>query len=159
MELGQPVERAVLARDRLAPRRRRPLAQRLRARVFTARLDTELAWGTDPQSDPTLALRAERLSSPVTRRQLARGLRDVVARAERRSQFSAAAPVARISVLRNRELLGEVADHLDSDLPAGVGGIAAVNLLLTDGASPLWAQTEGRELHDTLEAAMVRLGA
>lgn len=158
MELHQPVHRAVLARHHLAPRRRRPLASRLRARAFSTRLDTALAGGADPQSDPTLTLRAEHLRSPHVRGQLASGLRDALDRAERPHPFSAAAPVARISVLANRELITEVADRLDSDLPVGVGGLAALNQLLTDGASPMWVRGDGRELRDSLEGAMIRLG-
>jgi hypothetical protein len=57
----------------------------------------------------------------------------------------------------NRDLLEEVADRLDSDLPVGVDGIATVNLLLSDGASPLWALSEGERLCESLWVARLRL--
>ncbi len=158
MELRHHRDLAIDARHRLAHHRRHSLTRRLRARAFTTGLDLALAGGADPQSDPTLTLRAEHLASPHVRRQLAAGLRDAVARAEHPPRLSAAAPVARIGVLHSRDLLAEVADRLDSQAPAGIRGIAAVNLLLTDGTSPLWVRSEGDELGHYLEAVAIGLG-
>jgi hypothetical protein len=90
---------------------------------------------------------------------LAWGLRDAVERAEHPRGTSAAAPVATTSVLANRELIAELADRLDSDLPVAVPGIAAVRTLLTDPASPLWIRGEWDELCRSLEAAMIGLSA
>ena len=95
-----------------------------------------------------------RMDSPTTRRQLAHGLRDAVDRAEFSRRAGAAAPVARTSVLANRELIAELADRLESDRQVDVCGIAAARELLTDAASPLWIPGEGEELRHSLEVAI-----
>ncbi len=152
------IDHAIAARHGLEPSAPPSLIRRVRARAFTTGLDRALAEGADPLSDPTLALRAEHLSSTRTRRQLAAGLRDVVARAERPPRISAAAPIARQSVLANRDLIAQVAARLDSGEPLNAGGIAAVNLLLTDGTSPLWVRSDAAVLRDSLQAALISLG-
>lgn len=134
------------------------MIRRLRARLFTTGFDNALAAGADPIFDPALALRTERLTSPRTRRQLAAGLHDVIARSERPPRVSAAAPVARQSVLINRDLIAQVAARLESERPLNAGGIAAINLLLTDGTSPLWVRSDPAVLRDRLKAALIRLG-
>lgn len=127
--------------------------------AFSWRLDAALAEGADPLSDPLLVVRAEHLRSRHHRRQLARGLLDLIERVERRPGRGSTAPIARPSVLANASLLRELADWIDSERPAAARGLAAANLLLTDGASPLWVRSDARELRDALEAALIGLGS
>jgi hypothetical protein len=98
------------------------------------------------------------LDSPKTRRQLASGLRDAVERAEFSGRAGAVAPVARTSVLANRELIAELAGRLESDRKVGVCGVAAARELLTDAASPLWIPGEREALRRSLEVAIEGLG-
>jgi hypothetical protein len=161
MELHRRIDEATVTRDRLTGGSRRPrrsLSQRLRARARANALDRALSQGADPRSDPTLALRAEHLRSPHLRHQLVDGLRDLVARAEHPPRLSSAAPVARIGVLANRDRIEELATRLGSEPAPDAGGIAAINLLITDGTSPLWVCSDGHELRDCLDAALRGLG-
>lgn len=158
MEVHPRIDLTIAARRGLGRRRRLPLSGRVRARIFTTGLDRDLAAGADPAGDPTLTLRAQHLRSAHVRRQLAAGLRDTVRRAHRPSRLSAAAPISRTAVRENESLLDELADRLDSEPAAEAGGIAAANLLLTDGTSPLWVNGDPGELHDLLGMALFRLG-
>jgi hypothetical protein len=131
---------------------------RLRSALAALRresLDHALAGGADPGSDPLIASQARRLLAPRRRRALARAVRNVLDRAERPPRFGSAVPIARTSVRENRAELEELADRLEGHAPIGVRGLAAAELLLTEGVSPLWISSEPRELHAAVEAALI----
>jgi len=158
MEVHPQIDRTIAARHRLTSHRRHPLGKRIRARVFTSALDHRLADGADPRTDASLTLRAEHLGSAHVRHSLAAGLRDSVARAHRPVRLSSAAPISRTAVLDNEAQLLELAERLEHEPAGEVAGIATANLLLTEGASPLWVNGSPLELREQLALANFRLG-
>ncbi len=134
-------------------------ARRLLALGESRKLDVEITAGIDPNSDPMLAHRAAKLTSPHSRRTLAAGIRSVIARAEEPVGLTAAAPLARANVLQERPRLIQLADRLESTYPVSARGVAATRLLLTDGASPLYAGGELSALIAALDSALTGLEA
>ena len=118
--------------------RPRRITDRALARALSFRLDHRLAAGRSPESDRLLAARAQHLVSAATRQALADDweyLLHVVKHAPaptlgrmalRRDQIAAAEPEVR-----------EIAACLRTPLPVAAAGVAAANVLLTDGAGPL----------------------
>jgi hypothetical protein len=114
----------------------------LRTRVWVSRhaIDLRLAEGESILSSPVLARRAEQLASIRCRRSLAAGIRRLIEDAERPSRpLSSAAPIQRRAILRARAELERLAADLEADGPIKIEGIARVQLLLTDGSSPLFS--------------------
>jgi hypothetical protein len=128
------------------------------AQAFSWRVDTALAAGADPRSDPLSACRAEQLVSVATRHRLAEGLRDAVERAALPRLPTAAAPLASASVRANSGLLLALAGRLDSGDPIEPRGAAKAKRLLNDGASPLYEPASPLRLEDEVEAALIALG-
>jgi len=143
-------------RDPDAPRAHRcRLRDRLRARLCALALDRALAAGASPDSGLLLSLRAETLISMANRRALARALRRAVTDAGRPLQpLGPVLPLARRDILRQRGLIGELADVLDSPVPVDLRGLAAVEVLLRDGAGPLYTADRGDGLRTRLQAAL-----
>ena len=136
-----------------APGRSAPSQLLLSARVRLHRwsIDERLARGEDPAASAELALRAEQLLSPKVRLELAHELCRIVEVAEGPPKpFSAAVPVQREPVLRARECLVELADDLAFGSEINARGVALVERLLRDGASPLYAPP----VYDTVERAV-----
>jgi len=116
------------------------MIDRLRVWIQAPHLDAQLAEGTSPESSSALAVRARRL--------LARQHRDSLARSYRRIVRDALEPRAgslrRIAPHRRRvraaitELV-RLADTLAQPGPVSVRGVAQAQLLLADGAGPLYA--------------------
>ena len=117
----------------------------LRLRVWVSQwaLDSRLAGGEDPASDPALILRAAQLRSARHRRQLAAS----VERLARESEFpqnpalSSAVPIHREQVAVARESLVSLARLLRDSEQIGPRGIAMVQQLLTDGGSVLYRKS------------------
>jgi hypothetical protein len=119
--------------------RRVGLLDRLRARLRARALDRALAAGEPSEAAPAVALRARRLTELSKRAELARTLRQLVDRARQASSFSSAqVPVARSAVLTATEELSRLANELLTPGPVGVGGVAQVQLLISDGTGPLY---------------------
>jgi hypothetical protein len=119
--------------------------QALRLRVIWLHwsLDTELAAGVDPASDPALILRAAQLRSPKHRCRLAASVERLVgeAKAPRLPALTVAVPVVREPILEARDsllFLAYLLRHADRLPPRGV---AMVQRLLTDGGSVLYTDT------------------
>ena len=119
----------------------------LRLRVWLTRqtLDHRLAQNESMLASPAMTRRGEQLTSQRSRRSLAAGLRRVIEAAERPSRgLSAAVPIQRRAILRARPDLERLAAELDAAEPVSLSGIARVQVLLTDGRSPLYmALSEG----------------
>lgn len=151
----------LLAHDREpdAPRARPcRLRDRLRARLGALRLDRALAAGASPDSELLLSLRAETLISMTNRHALARALRRAVADAGRSLQpLGPVLPLARRDILRHRDLIQELAGLLDGPGPVDLRGLAAVEVLLRDGAGPLYTTGRDDALRIRLEAALTSL--
>jgi hypothetical protein len=104
-----------------------------------AGLDRMLAAGADPHEDPRLERRARTLTSHRFRAGLAAGIRNVVDSAEEPPRgLSSQVPLARGEIVQERVLLLELASDLCGDEDLSPRGVALVERLLTDGASPIY---------------------
>ena len=137
----------------------RPPGWRVRLMAYLRRwsLDEALAEGARPDSDPALRWRARQLTSIAERRAIARALNGAIKRADRPERWSAAAPVAHASVRAARESLDGLAHDLVRPGEVSARGVAAARVLVADGASPLWGNSEPRDLLDAVEAARIGL--
>jgi hypothetical protein len=100
-------------------------------------LDRDLAAGRT--GSPALALRAEQLITPRSRRGLARGLSRLLADAEAaRAPLTAVVAPCRGEVRAARPGLEALIARLRDGGAVGVQGVALVRLLLVDGASPAY---------------------
>ena len=113
--------------------------QRLQARLLGDRLDRELASGVRPETDPVLMLRAARISSPRSRRELAS-----LALETRDTRFAAQSMVLLPRVRKARREFEELLERLEAPAPLPARGMAAVMLLLRDGSGPLY-RAESRQ--------------
>ena len=71
--------------------------------------------------------------------------------------LSSAVPIQRRAILRARLGLERLAAELDGDEPVRLAGIARVQLLLTDGNSPLYAALPDGALDEALAHAHAAL--
>jgi hypothetical protein len=116
------------------------LKARLRAATGRPHLDRELAAGASEAGSPELARRAEVLRGWRMRHRLADGLERVLIEAVAPGhEQGAAVPVQRDEVLAAQRDLMRLVAALRSEPAPPVRSIAAVSLLLTDGAGPLFA--------------------
>ena len=132
----------------------------LRVRLTRRTLDREIASGRGYLSTPALALRAQQLAEPRTRRQIARSLRKIVEYADRRTAgpvFSAVV-VEPGAVRRARHPILGLAERLESPAQVNPAGIAGAQVLITDALSPLFDRNSPRtvteaifEVQDALE--------
>jgi hypothetical protein len=123
------------------------------ARAFT--LDSELARGTAPEASTRLALRAQHLVQVRGRRELARGIRRVLAQAEQPDTFPRPpAPLCRDRVRAAAAELAALADRLLSPAPLPARGMAQARLLLTDGGGPLYRRSCGDDLRARVAEAV-----
>jgi len=115
---------------------------KLRLRVYATRgaLDRQIASGRPVLSTPPLALRAQQLTEPCTRRQVARALRRIVDYADQHTAGRAfsAVVVEPTAVKRARHPLLGLAERLESPAQLNPAGIARSQVLITDGLSPLF---------------------
>jgi hypothetical protein len=121
--------------------RRPSVALRMRVARHRDRLDADLARGVEPTGSMELELRAQRLQS--SRTQLAERVERVLERAHTPSApFTAEAPLRRADVRDCAEDLLALARRLRSDQPIDVQGAAIASRLLTDGAGPLYGDSD-----------------
>ena len=144
-------------RDLVNPRCASP-SLRLRVLARRGRLDRQLAQGTDPETDPRLALRATQLARPALRAALARSLRTALRSIDSPVSRlpSPHAPVAAASVRACAPELCDLARAL-TDIDAGARGVAIARVLLTDGGSPLYMDGPADGLRMVLFAARAAL--
>jgi hypothetical protein len=117
-----------------------PLWLRFRVRWFPWNLDECLSRGVDPKLEPALEARSAQLASTRHRRRLAAAIERIVAEADAKPhpRFSVVLGTARDQVLEARAPLLFLAYVLRDADPVGPRGVAIVERLLTDGASPLY---------------------
>lgn len=130
------------------------LRDRLRVRWAGTKLDARISEGEDPDTDPLLARRAERLVTPAFCARLAAGLESVIASVDKpKTPLTAAVPVQRGPVRgARRELLVLAGDlrHMRAPHPRGV---AAAERLITEPSSPLYTATSSDEVERAARAA------
>ncbi len=121
-------------------------------------LDRSLAAGADPSASPALARRARQLTSRRRRAGLAASIRNLLDAAEKgRRGFTSAVPIQRHDILRERQLLLQLAADLESEDELQPRGIALVERLLIDGASPVYVDSPEGTLHGALVHAHAAL--
>lgn len=133
--------------------RRVGLVTRLLSHVRALSLDRALARGDDPDSHVLLSVRAHRLLSRTHRVRLARELRQLACDARR--PIHAFEPTLRLSrqILLEQDLLVQIAGLLEGPEAVDARGVATLELLLRDGAGPLFEYGAG-SLHESLECVI-----
>jgi hypothetical protein len=128
------------------------LRDRLRARVNGWSLDRDLARGASPESSLALALRARRIASPTTCRQLAKGVDRVrgIAEGQAQPRWLGASRRWPTWVRGAGSELRALSDRLLVDGPVTAQGIAKLRLLLSDGSGPLYQPRTQEQLRDQL---------
>ena len=141
---------------RTALRARRSRArERVRARLFPWRLDLALARGVPADSRGDLSIRAHRLISLRTRRDLVTEIFDVVDHAM--NPVPARHRVVRScdgEVLVAAPLFQEIARRLHRPGPVEAAGVAQIRILLHDGTGPLYGETWTGDLEPALTRAL-----
>jgi hypothetical protein len=128
------------------------------ARWRAGELDRRLAAGESPEAGALLAIRGRRLTSRRFRARVAAGLARAVRDAEATTRgFSAAIRPDRREVIAARTVLATLDRRLRAPEPVSAHGIALLESLLTDGASPLYRPTEPGALGSQLRAAAAAL--
>ena len=135
------------------------LMTRIRTRLLRARIDRQLAHGTDPADGPELTLRAEQLDAPSARARVANLLVEAVGDARRGE------PVA-LRVRPQREVVRAAADdilalalRLREGRPMSTAAVATAAWLARGRSSPMYREGAGdlreavRFAHDRVASA------
>jgi hypothetical protein len=128
-----------------------PPARRLVVRAHRWGLDHRLADGCSAAASDELGLRAQQLVGANTRRSLACSLRDLVAKAEKRSVAAwSPVPICRDAVVPWREAILGLAEWLEQPRPVNPRGVARVAVLLTDGTSAFYNPAAERSISEAV---------
>ena len=110
------------------------LLSRMHARLRADSLDRALVAGVSPEASVLLAVHAQRIARPRTCRTLATTLR----RLNSDRTGPGAIPVRRSRIRLAAPRLDAIATRLETNGPIPARGMAALRLLLSDGAGPLY---------------------
>jgi hypothetical protein len=122
------------------------------------RLDRLLAAGVSPRGSDALALRAHVITRRRSRARLACGLSRLLRSAiDSRGGFTAAVPPNRREVLAARTIIVTLECRLRAPEPLTAHGMAMLQELLTEPASPLYRPAEPGALGSRLRAAAAAL--
>jgi len=131
-------------------------AARFAALTRGATLDRALIMGADPSASPSLAARAQRLTSRRSRSDLAGGVQRALDSPAETGRHSRVRPAA-AAIRACRAQLRAVADLLAGDTPVYAPGVARVRALLRDGTGPLYTDRCGEALDAALRAVRAAL--
>lgn len=127
------------------------------ARLFTSRLDHQLAVGVIPHAGTALAIHAERLRSDRERHAIARALRRAVEQAHSgRAPGSSMVAVHRRNVRGSTELIDAITLQLHAPRRIDAMGMARLRRILADGQGPMYDGGAG-DLVGRLSAALAAL--
>jgi len=129
------------------------IRDRLGARFNAFGLDQALASGTPPDASAPLALRARRLISERTRRQLGGTLRRVVGQRDRCPSV-VHVTARRQTVVEASDLLVQLEQRLLAPAPVDARGVAQARILLSDGSGPLFSNRLGGDLRGRVQRAI-----
>jgi hypothetical protein len=121
------------------------LLVRLGERMRGWHLDQQLARGVPAESDPSLRLRARRLTGAKSRRRIADALERLLEDDSALAGLSSRVPVSESVILAARPELESLAAALRCD-GCEVRGVALARLFIIDGASPLYGRGSELEL-------------
>jgi hypothetical protein len=131
-------------------------ADRMRARVFGASLDSQLAAGVPPESSRLLAARAREIVTLPRRQALARDWEHLL-RVARGAAPGQARRVRAAPIVKEGPAIRELAERLGTPLPVGARGVAMATVLLTDATGPVYNRHSRETLTTALEAAIAQL--
>ena len=136
-----------------------PPVAAVRTRLRRSSLDRRLAAGASPDECDDLSRRANQLRSSLHRRELAASLLTLVEQAGAPTPpISASVPIDRPSILAARsDVIALALDLGATDLEASAQGIALVQRLLREGASPIYAPLGPAALTQALRDAHAAL--
>jgi hypothetical protein len=135
-----------------------PVTVRIRTRARRRSLDEKIARGVDASSSAELSLRADQLTSPTGRLQLANAVVAAVgqARAGYLGPFRKKLQRRDAAIRESADDLLALARRLRDDQPVEARGAALASRLLHDRTSPL-RRDRGPELQHAVRAALVAL--
>jgi hypothetical protein len=140
---------------------RRPgLALRMRVWQHASELDALLAGGADPTESRELALRAEQLADPSTRRRFADAIDNVLTLADGsayRHFVPGSVPFRPAYINANRSLLRELSGRLRGPGPHPLRGVAMAAQLVEESGRPLYRHQSATALERTLRATLSAL--
>jgi hypothetical protein len=118
-------------------------------------LDAQLAAGEPETANRLRAVRAGMLVEPLRRRQLAASWADLLAASVHptTSQIWMGVPVQRARIVAAAHDIERLADALREAGPVPARGVAIATLLLTNGASPVYARSSRVDLRAALRTA------
>lgn len=130
--------------------------ERLSARARAGSLDRQLAAGTPPETTALLALRAATLVRPKVRHRFARSLQQIMRYAASAGPHRSVVltPLTCRNILNAAVELNRLTERLVSPCPVSARGVAMVEILLTDGAGPLYYPARASQLPASVGAAM-----
>ncbi len=120
------------------------LGVRIRARVQHRVLDRELSEGANPADCPEWAARAAELAKRASRERVADELEQLIRYGERTHPVRLGPHPAAAQVNRGR--LEQLIALLRGDGPLYVQGLARLQVVLSDGAGPVYTDRDGRAL-------------
>ena len=124
------------------------------AKARSLTLDAELAEGHAPDTDRLRMVRAEVLTAPLVRLELAKAWGGVLARSTRPASVGPARIPLQYQQVRAAEAgIRRLATGLRSPGAVNVQGVAMASLLLTDGTGPLYNPARSADLRGEVEAA------
>ncbi len=128
----------------------------LLARGRHGRLDRAIAAGADPARSALLAARAAQLAGRAMRMRVAADLERAARTADLTGYRFRTPPVAE-AVRHNRDEMLSLAHTLREPRPAYARGVALLELLISDGAGPVYTDPSGESLARRLRQARARL--
>jgi len=134
------------------------LGLRVNAAWHSVTLDRELADGVNPETSAARALRAKNLTSRRGRSRVADGLAGAVRSVtEPSSGLTAALRPHGSEVLNARSVITALERRLRGSSPVSAQGVAMLETLLTDPASPLYRAARPGDLGSRLQTAAAYL--
>lgn len=131
------------------------LMVQLRARTRAPELDRALAAGADPRESDELAVRAEQLGRPQTRKRLA-GTFDRLT--DEDETPTGMLPFDHKRVRANQDAIRQVRERLNGEAHLQVRGLAMASALVDDRLGPLYANASRADLSRALDKILAALG-
>jgi hypothetical protein len=136
---------------------RRSLGRRVSVWLHRVELDEQLAAGVQPSAGSLLHARAQQLGSPTERAKIARAFDKTLAEARKPTPVHGARlPLRRREIRNCDEDIIALVRRLDDESPIDVQGAAMAELLITNGASPLYRSGD-RSLRFAIRSARLAL--